>query len=278
MPWMRGCSTPSSQSRSDERFFRDGTSENANDRRSIVSTDDLVMHKVGKLELSGPRRLAGCRGHTGIDHDRNISAALARGDPPAASAAMRGSDCATAARRQGREGVGWRGHASRLPGRGVLRLRRSCSLVRNHPATSSALLGLQPRALSVPLSTPNSPAPVPALPSPSLSHIISRSSRSFPSYHLRFFSAPPRPPFPSFPAMDCRTAFVAATSLGRVGGRGRAGGRLGDARGGRRPTTVMVPARRCRMAAVQQVDHDGLEAALKSDSTTPLLVDFYAPW
>lgn len=40
----------------------------------------------------------------------------------------------------------------------------------------------------------------------------------------------------------------------------------------------MVPARRCRMAAVQQVDHDGLEAALKSDSTTPLLVDFYAPW
>lgn len=32
------------------------------------------------------------------------------------------------------------------------------------------------------------------------------------------------------------------------------------------------------MAAVQQVDHDGLEAALKNDSTTPLLVDFYAPW
>lgn len=32
------------------------------------------------------------------------------------------------------------------------------------------------------------------------------------------------------------------------------------------------------MATVQQVDHDGLEAALKNDSTTPLLVDFYAPW
>lgn len=78
--------------------------------------------------------------------------------------------------------------------------------------------------------------------------------------------------------MERRTAFVAATPLGWVGGSGRAGGRLGDARGGRRPAVVVAPARRCRMAAVEQVDHDGLEAALKNDSTTPLLVDFYAPW
>lgn len=79
--------------------------------------------------------------------------------------------------------------------------------------------------------------------------------------------------------MDRRTAFVAAAPLGRVGGVHAAGGRLGDARGGgQRPAAAVAPARRCRMAVVQQVDHDGLEAALKNDSTTPLLVDFYAPW
>jgi len=74
------------------------------------------------------------------------------------------------------------------------------------------------------------------------------------------------------------TAFVAAAPGGRFGAA-----RVGHVTGARGRRGGVLPAtRRCRAvvtaSAVTQVDHDGLEAALKNDSTTPLLVDFYAPW
>jgi len=97
---------------------------------------------------------------------------------------------------------------------------------------------------------------------------------------------PRRTPPPSIPpppardlAMERRTtAFVAAAPVGRFGVS-----RVGHVTGARGQRGGVLPAtRRCRAvviaSAVTQVDHDGLEAALKNDSTTPLLVDFYAPW
>jgi len=102
----------------------------------------------------------------------------------------------------------------------------------------------------------------------------------FPCFSHRDARYPPQsPPPPRDDAMERRTtAFVAAAPGGRFGAA-----RVGHVTGARGRRGGVLPAtRRCRAvvtaSAVTQVDHDGLEAALKNDSTTPLLVDFYAPW